>query len=188
MKGFKRVTQVIYPKDLGLIVIISGISEGWRVLESGVGTGFLTATLANYVGDSGHVYAYEVRKEFIKAASRNLKKAGLEDRVTIKLRNINEGVDEEGLDAAFLDLPDPWKALPAVSRSLKPSAPLIIFVPSVNQIMKVLKAVQEGPYVDIHVYETIVREYQADPEALRPHTISIGHTGYVIFARLVRKG
>lgn len=186
MKGYRRVTQVIYPKDLSLILLLSGIGQGSKVIESGVGTGFLTTVLAHYVGDEGHVYGYEIRKEFAEAALKNLRLAGLSNRVTIKVKDIKEGIDESGLDAAFLDLPDPWDALEHVHKALKPSAPTLIFVPSVNQIIKTLHALLKMDFVDIHVYETLLREYQHDPDALRPQTLSVTHTGYVIFARTVK--
>ena len=186
MRGFRRATQVIYPKDLGFIVLISGIGPGSRVLEAGVGTGFLTATLAHFVGDNGHVYGYEIREEFAKVAKKNLEMAGLSHRVTIKVRDVREGVDESGLDAAFLDLPDPWSALPAVKEALVPSSPVVVFLPTVNQVSKLLQAVKAGKYgVDVHVYELMMREYQPNPDALRPESFMVGHTGYIVFFRVV---
>ncbi len=187
MRGFRRVTQVIYPKDSSLMVTLSGIGYGSRVLESGIGTGFLTAILAHVVGDAGHVYAYEIREEFARVALRNLSMMGLAERVTVKVRDIKQGIDEEGLDAAFLDLPDPWEVLKLLPGSLKPSSSVLVFVPSVNQVIKTLAWLKKGPYVDVRVYENMLREYQPVPEALRPQTISVTHTGYIIFARLVRE-
>jgi tRNA (adenine57-N1/adenine58-N1)-methyltransferase len=185
-RAFRRVTQVIYPKDLGLMIIISGIEPGAKVLEAGVGTGFLTATLARIVGDSGHVYAYELREENIERARRNLELEGLLNRVTLKKGDVRKDVSEKGLDAAFLDIPDPWNALGILKKTLKPSSPAVFFVPTLNQVVKFLKAVNnEKCLIDIHIYESILREYQPIPEALRPYTIMIGHTGYVIYGRVV---
>ena len=185
MKGFKRVTQVIYPKDLSLLVMLSGIGPGSRVLESGIGTGFLTAVLAHYVGSEGKVYGYEIREDFARVASYNLGIACLGSRVEIRVRDVREGVEERDLDAAFLDMPDPWNALLSVWSSLKPSAPLLVFTPTANQVIKFLRAIKttSTPFVDEQVYEVIFREYQSDPEALRPKTVSVVHTGYIVFSR-----
>jgi tRNA (adenine57-N1/adenine58-N1)-methyltransferase len=186
MRGFKRATQVIYPKDLGFIVLLSGIGPGSRVLEAGVGTGFLTATLAHFVGDNGHVYGYEIRKDFANVARRNLELAGLSHRVTIKIRDVKEGVDESGLNAAFLDLPDPWGVLPILREALVPTSPVIVFLPTTNQVSKFLQAVKAGRYgIDVHVYETLVREYQPKADALRPESFMVGHTGYIVFLRVI---
>ncbi len=186
MRGFKRVTQVIYPKDLGFIVLLSGIGPGSRVLEAGVGTGFLTATLAHFIGDEGHVYGYEVREEFAKVARRNLELAGLAHRVTIRVRDVREGIDERGLDAAFLDLPDPWGVLPVLRESLAPTSPVIVFLPTTNQVSKFLQALKAGKYgIDVHVYEILMREYQPKSDALRPESFMVGHTGYIVFFRII---
>ncbi|MCD6324396.1 MAG: tRNA (adenine-N1)-methyltransferase [Desulfurococcales archaeon] len=185
MKGFRRVTQVVYPKDISFVINLLSIAPGSKVLESGVGTGFMTAALAYHVGASGKVFGYEVREDFARTALRNLRLAGLDDRVDIKVRDIREGVDESGLDAAFLDLPDPWEALQEVRKALRPSSPAVIFTPSANQVMKSLRALRSGPFLDLRVYEVILREYQADPEALRPRTLGVMHTGYVVFFRVV---
>ncbi len=186
MKGYKRVTQVIYPKDLAIILLLSGIGQGSKVLESGVGTGFLTSVLAHYVGATGHVFGYEIRKEFAEIARKNLKYSGLLNRVTIKVRDIKEGVDERNLDAAFLDLPDPWQVIQNVRQALRPASPVIIFVPTVNQVIKTLKSLRDAGFVDIRVYESMLREYQQDPDALRPKSTQIMHTGYIIYGRTVK--
>ncbi len=185
MKGFRRVTQVVYPKDISFIINLLSIGPGSKVLESGVGTGFMSAALAHYVGPAGRVYGYEVREEYVNVARKNLRLAGLSDRVIIKVRDIREGIDEEDLDAAFLDLPDPWEALNALKGSLKPSSPGVIFTPSVNQVMKSLRYLKLDRFIDVKVYEVLVREYQADPDSLRPKSLGVTHTGYIIFFRSV---
>ena len=186
-KSFRRVTQVIYPKDLGLILLLSSIYPGAKVLEGGVGTGFLTATLANFVGPQGHVYAYELRREFAEVARSNLKKLGLLDRVTIKIADIRRDVKEENIDAAILDIPDPWEAIDTLKNALKPSSPIITFLPTINQVIKLLKTLRtRGDVVDVKVFDSILREYIVDPEALRPRTHVVGHTGYIVFFRIVK--
>ncbi len=185
-KGLRRVTQVIYPKDSSFMIALAGIRSGYRVLESGLGSGFLTIMLANAVGPDGRVYGYEVKREFAEVAERNLRRLGLRDRVVIKVKDIREGIDEVDLDAAFLDLPDPWEVLKILPNSLKPSSPVLIFLPTVNQVEKVLSELRNGPYVDHRVFEVLIREYQALPDALRPLSIGVLHTGYIVFTRLVK--
>jgi len=79
-----RKTQIVYPKDIALIVMFSGIGPGSRVVEAGTGTGALTTALAHYVRPSGRVYSYEIREEFIAVASKNLERAGLAEYVDVK--------------------------------------------------------------------------------------------------------
>ncbi len=187
VKGFKRVTQVIHPKDLGLILLMSDIGPGSKVIEGGVGTGFTTAVIAKYVGDEGHVYAYEVNKDHLEVAQRNLKLVGLDHRVTFRNKDVRSDVEDFNADSAILDIPDPWNALNALAKALKPSATLISFLPTINQVEKlVMQASSTKSFVDIRTYEVMLREYEVKKEAVRPKSRMIGHTGYVVFMRFLK--
>ncbi len=180
----ERKTQIIYPKDASLMIYLSSIESGSRVLEAGVGSGFLTISLAHFVGPNGRVYGYDVEEEHLNTARKNLEKHGLIDRVELRLRDIREGVDQRDLDAVFYDLPDPWNALKTAYEVLKPAKPLLIYVPTVNQVEKTVLALRRSDlFTDIHVYEVLLREYDVEEGATRPKTFMIGHTGYIVFAR-----
>ena len=80
-----RKTQIIYPKEIGTILIRSGIFPGARVLECGCGSGALTTALAHFIGDTGKVYSYERNQEFLENTKKNIEKVGLSKRVEFKL-------------------------------------------------------------------------------------------------------
>ncbi|MEM3833200.1 MAG: tRNA (adenine-N1)-methyltransferase [Thermoprotei archaeon] len=183
IEKFARRTQIIYPKDAAYILVVGNIGPGGRVVEAGTGSGALTCMLANVVRPDGHVYSYEIREEFLREAEKNVEKAGLRDWVTFKLKDITKGIDEKDLDAVILDMPDPWLVVSNAKKSLKGSAPLISFLPTTNQIMKLLPYLKAEGFFDIHVTELIEREYQSEPDKLRPRNIIIGHTGYIVYAR-----
>ncbi len=185
---YKRVTQVIYPKDLGFIIFISGVSSGSRVLEAGIGTGFLTTTLAHIVKPNGKVYAYDVREDILEVAKRNLKLSGLLKYVELKHGDVRLKVNEKNLDAAFLDIPDPWNALDNIYSALKPSSPVIAFLPTINQVEKLVNAMKrhEG-FIDINAIEIMIRDYIVKEGATRPRTTMIAHTGYIVYARTCLK-
>ncbi len=183
IEKFSRRTQIIYPKDAAYILVLGNIRPGSFVVEAGTGSGALTCMLANIVRPDGHVYSYEIREEFLKEAEKNIEKAGLKNWVTLKLKDITKGIDEKNLDAIILDMPDPWLVVNEAKKALKGSAPLITFLPTTNQIIKLLPYLKEEGFFDIHVFELIEREYQAEPDKLRPRNIIIGHTGYIIYAR-----
>jgi len=179
-----RFTQVIYPKDAALMIHLSGIGCGSRVGEAGVGSGALSIAIASIIGDSGRLYGYDVSERALKVTRENLERAGLLHRVILSKRDVRDGLDVESLDAFFLDIPDPWNAVKSVSKALAPSAPLLAYVPTVNQVEKTVLALREsGVFQDIHVYEVLLREYSVEKDAVRPKTKMIGHTGYIIFAR-----
>ncbi|MGC8982364.1 MAG: tRNA (adenine-N1)-methyltransferase [Desulfurococcaceae archaeon] len=185
-RGILRVTQVIYPKDAAFMIYLSGIGPGSRVGEAGVGTGTLTLAIASIIGSEGKLYGFDISEKALECARANVEKAGFSDRVILKKHDVREEIDVEPLDAFFLDIPDPWNAIISVSKVLKSSAPLLVYVPTTNQVEKTVLALRESKaFADIHAYELLLREYQVEKDAVRPVTRMIGHTGYIIFARRV---
>jgi tRNA (adenine57-N1/adenine58-N1)-methyltransferase len=181
----RRAGQVIYPKDLGYIMEISGLMPGMKVVEAGVGSGFLTITLALVVGREGKVIGYDVRREAIETTRSNLEVLGLLDRVELRLGDIREGMEDE-VDGAFLDMPDPWVALKAIHKNLKPGAPAIIFVPTYDQLRKIYKElVEQELYIIEEAVEILKRDVEIRREAIRPSTQMVGHTGFIVLLRKI---
>lgn len=187
-KGIRRATQIIYPKDQGFIAMLLSLSPGLRVLEVGVGTGSTTIVIANIVRPTGHVYGYEVREDVLNIARRNLAELGLLDYVTLKLKDARDGIDEQDIDAAVVDIGDPWTIIDYLHKALRPSAPIVFFIPSMNQIAKLYDAlIEHRGFIDIRCYELLLREIRLTKESIRPTNLMIGHTGYIIFARKILK-
>jgi tRNA (adenine57-N1/adenine58-N1)-methyltransferase catalytic subunit len=178
-----RTTQIMYPKDIGFILVTLGIRPGQHVLEAGTGSGSLTTALAYSVGPQGHVTTYEQRFETQRLAQKNLTRLGLDERVTFKLRDIAEGFDERNVDALFLDLPNPYDYIPQVRQALMPGGFFGTILPTTNQIVRLLEALKRENFAFIEVVELLLRYYQAEPEKSRPVDRMIAHTGYLIFAR-----
>jgi tRNA (adenine57-N1/adenine58-N1)-methyltransferase len=185
-KIFRRPTQVLYPKDLGLILVMLDLSSGKRVLEAGVGSGVATAFLARAVAPNGRVYGYEIREDFAETALDNLSKIGLDRYVEIKIRDVSKGVDEKDLDAALIDLSNPWDVTEVVYEALRPGAPVIFFLPTINQVEKLLnKLYLDNKWILPKLVELLEREYETKTGALRPKTVMISHTGYLIYTRKI---
>ena len=185
-KLFKRPTQVIYPKDIGRILLKLDVEPGKKILEAGVGSGVSTAFLAKYVAPNGKIYGYEIREDFAKIAMRNISLLGLEKYVEIKIKDIGEGVDEKDLDAALIDLPDPWRVLDVIYDALKPGAPTVFFLPTMNQVIKLFDELSSSTkWVAIEIEEIIERIYEAKKNAIRPRIRMIGHTGYIVSTRKI---
>ncbi len=179
-----RRSQVVYPKDAAYIAAAAGLVPGMRVLEAGAGSGFLTIWAAIHVCPTGHVVSYDVRDDMLKLASDNVSALGLSDCVDLKKGDVRAGVQESNIDALLLDVPDPWEALRALWPSLRLSAPAVVFVPTANQVSKLLLWLQaSGGYVVQEVVELIKREWEHRGDALRPAVRMIGHTGFIILLR-----
>ena len=65
-----RGPQIIYPKDLGNIVIFADIFPGATVVEGGLGSGALTSALLRAVGPTGRVITYEIDEKVLPKAQR----------------------------------------------------------------------------------------------------------------------
>ena len=56
-----RSAQVVYPKDIGPILLWADIFPGARVIEAGVGAGALSMALLRGIGATGQLISYEIR-------------------------------------------------------------------------------------------------------------------------------
>lgn len=186
IRSVRRESQIIFPKDAGYIVLKLGIQPGVQVVEAGTGSGGLTLALAAIVGDTGHVYSYDVREKMQAIAATNLRRAGLSHRVSFKHGNAALGFEEEDVDAVFLDMLTPWDALDAARAALRGSGVLGCLVPTINQLEDLVTTLDShAGYGFVEVEELILRAYKPVPARIRPEDHIVGHTGYLVFARAV---
>lgn len=181
--GIKRQTQILYPKEVGYILVRLGIGSGTRVIEAGSGSGGLTVALSHAVGDAGRVYTYERRPEFAALVRKNLERCGLGGNVEQFEGDVAEGFVQTDADALFLDVRDPWNHVHTVAAAVRPGAPVCFLAPVTNQVSRLLEAMETAPYDDIEVVEILVRRWKPIPDRLRPEDRMVAHTGFLVFAR-----
>ncbi len=179
----KRRTQIMYPKDIGYVLLRLSVRPGGMVLEAGTGSGALTTALAWAVGGKGKVFTYDRREEMQALARRNLQRLGLEDRVEFKVRDLAQGFDEQGMEAVFLDLPNPEDYLGAARAALAAGGQFGALVPTTNQVSRLLEALPGHGFAAPEVCEILIRFYKPVAERLRPDDRMVAHTGFLIFAR-----
>ena len=182
-----RNTQILYPKDIGFILLTTGIGPASRVIEAGTGSGAMTAALAHSVGTQGQIFSYDNREKMSKLAQKNMRRLGLDERVEFKVRDVEEGFDEKDVDALFLDVRNPHDYLPQVRAALKPGGYFASLVPTFNQVEDLLLALNQSQFAFIEVCEILLRHYKAQSSRLRPTDRMVAHTGFLIFARRVEK-
>lgn len=180
-----RNTQILYPKDIGYILVTMGIGPGQRVLEAGTGSGSMTIALAYAVGAEGRVITYEARPEIQNLARKNLERVGLQERVDFKLGDIAAGFDETDADAFFLDVINPYDYISQVRQALKPGGFFCGLVPTFNQVARLLAALRLNKFAFLEVCEILLRYYKSEPTRLRPTDRMVAHTGFLVFARRV---
>jgi len=187
IRDIKRVSQIIYPKDIGFILMKLSVRPGMTIVEAGTGSGGLTTVLAQAVGSTGRVATYEVRDDHQNLAKKNIARVGLNDRVDFKLRDIITGFDETDADALFLDVPNPWDYVEQAHRALKGGGFFGSLVPTTNQVSTLLIALQRASFEFVEVCEVLIRYYKPVPDRLRPTDRMVAHTGFLIFGRAVKR-
>lgn len=178
-----RKTQVIYPKDLGLIAVKLGVHSGSRVVETGTGSGATTALMAYLVQPGGMVFTFDLNPEFQEVAKKNIERLRLSANVTFKVADSRLGFDVSGMDAGILDVGDPWEVVGSMRKALRPSAPMVAITPTTNQAEKLVSKMKEEGFVNVETIEILLRHLEARPGMTRPSNIMVGHTAYLTFGR-----
>ena len=72
-------------RHLAADYMIRSITEGDRVVDATMGNGKDTLFLCELVGESGHVYAFDVQAEAVERTRQRVEEAGYSDRTTLFL-------------------------------------------------------------------------------------------------------
>jgi tRNA (adenine57-N1/adenine58-N1)-methyltransferase len=181
-----RGAQVIYPKDLGPILVHADIFPGARVLESGVGSGALTMTLLRALGPTGHLVGYELRDDFAARARRNVEAfLGPDLPLAIEVRDVYEGIDATDLDRVVLDLPEPWRVVTYAEKALVPGGILLAYLPTILQVARLREALADSAFGMAQTLEVLQRTWHVDGQSVRPDHRMVAHTGFLTFARVL---
>ncbi len=189
--NMRRGAQVIYPKDLGPILMLADIAPGQRVLESGVGSGALSMALLRA---GAHVLGYEIRPDFARRAVNNVRAfLGPEalGRYEVVLADCYEGFTADGtagvrpggLDRVLLDLPEPWRVVEHARQALRPGGILLAYTPSVIQVSHLRKSLSSATWGMATTCEVLQRAWHVVGDAVRPDHRMVGHTGFLTHAR-----
>lgn len=182
-----RGAQVIYPKDLALILIAADIYPGATVVEAGTGSGALSMALVRAVGPSGRVFSYEVREEFLRGATRNIHRyLGETPTLTLRLHDITAGIPDAPADRIVLDLPEPWQVLPHALDALRPGGMLLSYLPTTVQVAQAVESLRASHgFAMIETTETLLRPWHVEGQSVRPAHRMVAHTGFLVTARRV---
>ena len=181
-----RGAQVIYPKDLGGILLYADIGPGMRVLEAGTGSGAATLALCRATGPDGWVVSYESRLDFHERAAANLEAffGKVPHWLELRVGDVRDvAATGEVFDRALLDLPDPWAVLADVAAALRPGALICTFLPTTNQVQESALALAEAGFAEVETTEILTRTWHVTERSVRPDHRMVAHTGFITIGR-----
>lgn len=183
----QRTTQIVYPKDYGYIAARTGLKNGSKVLELGTGSGALATFMASIVMPTGHIHTFDVNDDFMKVASKNLEKSGMNKFVTLSKYDSNLVKELQDIDLVIIDLGDPWNYLDTVYPTMRNGAYITCICPTMNQLENLAKQFFSNGFTDSEYIETFIRKIEAREGKTRPSMRMIGHTTYLGFSRKIIK-
>jgi tRNA (adenine57-N1/adenine58-N1)-methyltransferase len=185
-----RVTQIIYPKDVGAILVYGDIFPGARVLEAGLGSGALTLSLLQAVGPVGLVRVYELHQETVDKALRVMARRGpLPPTLDVRQGDVYKGIAETELDRIVLDVPEPWQVVAHAARALVPGGVFLSYLPTVLQVHHLCETLYAHPEFDqVETFEVLLRPWHVSKRSVRPVHRMVGHTAFITTARKCAPG
>lgn len=137
------------------------VRKGMVIVEPGSGMGFFTLPLARMVGPQGKVVALDIQEKMLSVLERRAKKAGLMDRIDLRLID-SEGLNIEDLSgeadfAALIhvvhEVPDQNAFFNGVCTALKSGGRLFIVEPkghvSKNQFERSLDVAEKIGFISL---------------------------------------
>ncbi|MFH0870400.1 MAG: methyltransferase domain-containing protein [archaeon] len=182
-KHIRRLAQIITLKDIGAIIVNTGMTRDTKVLDAGAGSGALACYLGKIVKK---VMSYDIEDTSIDVSRENVK------RLCLKNVEVNKGdiydaksISEKGFDVVVLDVPEPWRALGTVRKSLRIGGFIAVYLPNISQVQEFVKALSEEFLVESTI-ESTEREWAVDARRTRPTTKEYSHTAFLTFVRRLR--
>ncbi len=185
----RRGAQVVYPKDIGPILVYADIAPGQTVLEAGTGSGALTMALSRAVGEEGRVISVERRADHAEHGRKSIERyfGSIPANLDLRVGRVEDVVAEICPERIVLDLPEPWHVVGVAAENQPPGGVMCGYLPTVPQVQSMVDALRDsGGFAEIEVREFLFREWNVSGRSVRPEHTMVGHTGFLIFARRVK--
>ena len=110
--------------------------------------------------------------------------------LAVRLRPVEEGLaEEEPVDRAVFDLPEPWRLVEPVARVLRSGGIFLSYVPTIIQAHQLSETLRHHPgYALVETFETLLRPWNIEGTSVRPFHRMVAHTGFITVARRVVPG
>ena len=186
----KRGPQIIYPKDIGAILIAGNISKNSNILEIGTGSGALTLYLNLILDKKSQLFTLDENEKNQRRAQKTIERFVASSKINnlVDVNYINSKLSAfafndlaDKVDTIITDIPEPWEFF--LKNQIKQNLNWVSYLPSISQVEKIVTKLRENNFVNIKITETLNREWIVDKKIVRPKNEMVGHTGFVVGAR-----
>ena len=186
----KRGPQIIYPKDIGAILIAGNISKNSNILEIGTGSGALTLYLNLILDKKSQLFTLDENEKNQRRAQKTIERFVASSKINnlVDVNYINSKLSAfafndlaDKVDTIITDIPEPWEFF--INNQIEQNLNWVSYLPSISQVEKIVSKLRENNFVNIKITETLNREWIVDKKIVRPKNEMVGHTGFVVSAR-----
>ena len=186
----KRGPQIIYPKDIGAILIAGNISKNSNILEIGTGSGALTLYLNLILDKKSRLFTLDENEKNQRRAQKTIERFVASSNINnlVDVNYINRKLSDfafsdlaDKVDTIITDIPEPWEFF--LKNQIKQNLNWVSYLPSISQVEKIVTKLRENNFVNLKITETLNREWIDDKKIVRPKNEMVGHTGFVVGAR-----
>ena len=171
-RSLNHRTQIVHELDQSQIIFQLQIRPNNIVVESGTGSAAMSHSIARTIAPAGQLYTYEFNPHRAQTAAEEFKLHGLSHLVTVQNVDVCAlgfpKVKGATVDGVFLDLPEPWTAVPHAAWIMKPNARLASYSPCVEQTQRTVQALEKAGFHSIHTFEYRLMENYVDEVSYLP--------------------
>ena len=188
----RRGPQIIYPKDVGSIIVDGNIRNDSTVLEIGTGSGALTLYLILILGKNGKLYSLDSDNKNQYRATKTINRfiSSFNKEYEYNLELINETLGdfnfseiEDDIDTIVTDVPEPWEFF--TNNTIDKDLTWISYLPSISQVEKITQTLKAKNFKNIEIKENLERYWIIKENILRPKNEMVGHTGFIVSSRYI---
>ena len=188
----RRGPQIIYPKDIGSIIVDSNITNRSSVLEIGTGSGALTLYLILILGKNGKIFSIDSDKKNQYRAKKTIERyiSSFAEEFEYNLELIEGELINfslldlpDNIDSIITDVPEPWEFF--INNKIKNNITWVSYLPSITQVEKLTKTLEENNFKNIEIKENLERYWIIKDKILRPKNEMVGHTGFIVSSRYI---